>query len=171
MNDLGQRPASSRSGAHTAAPRQAGAVLELGRTGANAAGFARVERLDGNVGYLELERFAPVDEAHRTAGSIMELLTGSDALVIDLRCNRGGDPRTAALVTSYLFDTAPLERDEIYAPPTRGPAGAEAPSAPVRRYVRQELRLLLGPRTSALARDFARNLQGLRGATIVEEAA
>jgi hypothetical protein len=169
-------------------------VLELGRTGANTAGFARVERLDGNVGYLELERFAPVEEAHHAADSIMELLTGSDALVIDLRRNRGGDPRTAALVTSYLFDTAPLERDEIYAPsahelggvreqshggargapvapPTRGPAGDDASRAPVRRYVRQELRLLVGPRTSALARDFARNLQGLRCATIVEEAA
>ena len=34
----------------------------------------------------------------------MNLLAHSDALIIDLTKNGGGDPATVALLTSYLFD-------------------------------------------------------------------
>lgn len=67
-------------------------------------GVARVERLRGNIGLLELRQFAPVREAGPAIAAAMTLLANTDALIIDLRRNGGGDPETVALLASYLFD-------------------------------------------------------------------
>jgi hypothetical protein len=67
-------------------------------------GFYRVERLDGNVGYLDLRGFAPVDEARETAAAALRFLANVDALVVDLRQNGGGSPGMVQFLCSYLFD-------------------------------------------------------------------
>src|SRR5262249_7145925 len=54
--------------------------------------FARVERLAGNVGYLELRSFEMPEVAGETAAAAMTLLARTSALIIDLRQNRGGWP-------------------------------------------------------------------------------
>ncbi|HYE94828.1 MAG TPA: S41 family peptidase, partial [Rubricoccaceae bacterium] len=66
-------------------------------------GFARVERLEGNVGYLDLRGMAPIEEGRETAAAAMRLLEGVDALIVDLRQNGGGDPRMVQFLSSYLF--------------------------------------------------------------------
>src|SRR5262249_35071369 len=55
-------------------------------------GFERVQRLTGNVGYLDLRAFDGTPEAGARAMAAMTLLGSSDALIIDLRRNGGGDP-------------------------------------------------------------------------------
>ncbi|WP_017582545.1 S41 family peptidase [Nocardiopsis valliformis] len=68
-------------------------------------GVARVERLDGNVGYLELRPLLyPLSMAADQLNAALRLVADSDALVIDLRGNRGGDPATVAFVCGHLFD-------------------------------------------------------------------
>jgi len=67
-------------------------------------GFARVERLPGNVGYLDLRGFFPASLGGDAAVAAMNLLAHTGALIIDLRQNGGGDPEMIALITSYLFD-------------------------------------------------------------------
>jgi C-terminal processing protease CtpA/Prc len=67
-------------------------------------GVTRVERLRGNIGLLELRQFAPVRQAGPVIAAAMTLLANTDALIIDLRRNGGGDPETVALLASYLFD-------------------------------------------------------------------
>lgn len=52
--------------------------------------FQRVEILPGNVGYLRLDYFAATDDVFELATSAMEFLGNSDALILDLRYNRGG---------------------------------------------------------------------------------
>jgi N-terminal domain of Peptidase_S41 in eukaryotic IRBP/Peptidase family S41 len=68
------------------------------------AGYRRVERLAGNVGYLELDNFAHSDFAAGPAAAAMTFLANTDALIIDLRRNGGGSPQGVALLCSYLFD-------------------------------------------------------------------
>ena len=67
-------------------------------------GLERAERLAGNVGYLEIRSFdfeaGTVDSALAAA---MNFLANTDALIIDVRRNGGGDPAIVAAVCSYLL--------------------------------------------------------------------
>ena len=76
-------------------------------------GFNRVERLDGNLGYLDLRMFAPVFEARETAAAAMRFLANVDALIVDLRQNGGGDPAMVQFLCSYLFDE-PTHLNSLY---------------------------------------------------------
>lgn len=76
-------------------------------------GIRKIEILEGNVGYLDLRGFPPVAMAREAAVSAMRLLSNSDALIIDLRQNGGGDPATIQLICSYLFDK-PTHLNSLY---------------------------------------------------------
>lgn len=66
-------------------------------------GITKVERLPGNVGYLDIRGFLPADFVANGYAAAMTLLAGSDALIIDLRQNGGGDPSAVATLLSYFF--------------------------------------------------------------------
>jgi hypothetical protein len=72
--------------------------------------YERVERLPGNVGYLKLNQFQPLDWAEPTVVASMAFLANSDAIIIDLRDNVGGAPDHVRLLMSYFFgaDTVKL---------------------------------------------------------------
>ncbi|HEX5438056.1 MAG TPA: S41 family peptidase [Gemmatimonadaceae bacterium] len=162
---------SGHAGALSSLTRTTNAPREVEADGERS-GVACIERLPNGVGYLALLHFAPVREACDAMAQALSALAGSDALVLDLRRCGGGDQRTAALLTSYLFDTEPMDREERYARPALDSAGAlRGYGALARRYLGRELYLLTGPGTSTLAREFARNLERLRGAMVVEDAA
>jgi len=67
-------------------------------------GVASVRRLPGNVGYLDTTMLYPVDLAAPAFSAAMTLVAPADALLIDVRRNRGGDPETSAFLQSYLVD-------------------------------------------------------------------
>jgi C-terminal processing protease CtpA/Prc len=66
-------------------------------------GIQHVEVLPGNVGYLRLTSFYRPAEARDTFVSAMKLLAQTDALILDLRGNKGGSPDMAVLVASFMF--------------------------------------------------------------------
>lgn len=73
-------------------------------------GVACVQRLAGNVGYLDLQ---PVLFPTALCGEIitaaMSILATSCALIIDLRHCLGGEPTMAAFLISYLWDHEPAQ--------------------------------------------------------------
>lgn len=77
-------------------------------------GFHRVERLPGNVGYLDIRHFHRAAWGGDTAAAAMNFLVNSSALVIDLRKCTGGYPAMIALVLSYLFAEEPIHLSSIY---------------------------------------------------------
>jgi hypothetical protein len=76
-------------------------------------GFRRVERLAGNVGYLDLSVFDRVEFGRETAAAAMRFVANTDALIIDLRDNDGGRPEMVALLISYLVER-PAQLTGIY---------------------------------------------------------
>lgn len=67
-------------------------------------GFVRVDRLKGNIGYIRLDGFPPPASLRDPADEAMRLVAGTDALIIDLRENYGGDPASVAYLCSFFFD-------------------------------------------------------------------
>ncbi len=69
-------------------------------------GFAKVERLPGNVGLVDIRRFQEpcLAGAGDAAVAAMTLVAGADVLLVDLRGNHGGEPDMVALICSFLFD-------------------------------------------------------------------
>jgi retinol-binding protein 3 len=66
--------------------------------------FDKVERMDGNVGYIEFRLFAPPEVAAETASAAMGFVANTDALIIDLRKNGGGDPEEGKAQWSRCLD-------------------------------------------------------------------
>jgi hypothetical protein len=89
-------------------------------------GIRRVERLDGNVGYLDVRRVAVPANAGPAIGAAMELVAGTYALIIDLRHNGGGAPEGVVFWCSYLLTEQPTHLNDIFHADTgaiRSPAG------------------------------------------------
>lgn len=66
-------------------------------------GIETVQRLPGNVGYLELRGFGPTESVAGAYAAAITLLEGSEALILDLRRNGGGEPNSVALWLSHFF--------------------------------------------------------------------
>lgn len=133
-------------------------------------GFRRVERLAGNVGYLKLDSFERADLGGGTAVAAMGFLAGSDALIIDLRDNDGGDPTMIQLITSYLVSSEPIHFSSFYI--RKGDKTQQFWThawVPGTRLPAVPLFILTSGRTFSAAEDFAYSLKSLKRATIVGE--
>jgi len=128
--------------------------------------FEKVEiRLD-NVGYVKLNSFPDIDACQSKADSAMRAVNHADALIFDLRDNRGGDGKMAVFLASYLFDHPEFmfsPRDPITEQAwTRSPvAGSLLADKPV--YI------LTSSRTYSAAEQFSYDLKMLKRATLIGE--
>jgi C-terminal processing protease CtpA/Prc len=76
-------------------------------------GFTKVERLPGNVGYVQMNGFYDVEQAGPTAIAAMTFLAHCDAIIFDLRANTGGWPSMILLLAGYFFDQ-PVQLSSFY---------------------------------------------------------
>jgi retinol-binding protein 3 len=133
-------------------------------------GFARVEQLPGNVGYVDLRMFHPAHVAGQHAAAAMNRLAESDALIIDLRKNGGGSADMVALLVSYL-----LEPERILVNTFVGRDGKvlgetwTTPDLPGRRFTGKDVYVLTSSYTFSAAEEFAYDVKNLKRATIVGE--
>jgi hypothetical protein len=137
---------------------------------ATCGGVARVQRLAGNVGYLDLSPVLfPPAVAGDALACAMSLLSGTEALLVDLRRCLGGDPAMVALACSYLFDGDPVELSGVYDRATdRINQLWTLPHLPGRRFGgTRPVYLLTGATTFSGAEHVAYDLQQLGRATVV----
>ena len=132
--------------------------------------FDKVERKDGNIGYLKFRVFAYPYLAADTATAAMSFLAHTDALIVDLRDNLGGDPAMVAYMLSYLFDQ-PTRLNDIY---TRNGDSLRQywtlPQVPGQVFGgRKPVFVLTSRATFSGAEDYAYALQQLKRAKIVGE--
>ncbi|MEM8564438.1 MAG: S41 family peptidase, partial [Pseudomonadota bacterium] len=134
-------------------------------------GVQRIDRLENNVGYLDLRVFAPLDMGGDTLVAAMNVLADMDAMIIDLRHNGGGMADAADLVASYLFDGGRQPLTGVYDRPTDTLTQRfTQPYVSGRRFgFGKPVYVLQSKDTFSAAEALAYNLQALDRATIVGE--
>jgi len=133
-------------------------------------GIRRVERLDGNVGYIDLRRMAMAANAGPAITAAMELVAGTYALIIDMRRNGGGAPDGVVFWCSYLFDERPTHLNDIFHADTGETRQFWAlPYVPGTRYTGKPVYVLTSHRTFSGGEDLCYTLQALGRATVVGE--
>jgi hypothetical protein len=133
-------------------------------------GFERVERLKGNIGYIDLRRFEPSEYGGETAVAAMNFVANCDALIIDLRQNHGGYPSMVQLITSYLYDPEPRHINTFYYRPTDDTQQFWTfPHVPGKRRPDIPVYVLISNVTGSGAEEFAYNLKHMERATLIGE--
>lgn len=133
-------------------------------------GLQKVERLPGNVGYMDINCFHKAEWGGETATTAMNYLASTEVLIIDLRSCKGGYPSMVSHFASYLFGEDPVLLNSIYwrdedvtqqywtKPFVRG-----------RKFVDKPVFVLTSPVTFSAGEEFAYDLQALQRATVVGE--
>ncbi len=133
-------------------------------------GIHRVERLDGNVGYVDLHRVAMPQNAGASIAAAMELVAGTYALIFDLRHNGGGSPDGVVFWCSYLFDGPGIHLNDIFEAETGATRQFWSVSyVPGSRYVDKPVYVLTSHETFSGGEDFAYTLQALGRAQLIGE--
>jgi hypothetical protein len=132
-------------------------------------GFLKLERLRGNVGYLELDRFDDPALAGDMAATAMRFLANTEALIIDLRENRGGHGTMVQLLCSYLLPEGdPVHLNDVYWRPEDTTMQTwTVPWLPAPRYVDKPVYILTSGKTHSAAEEFTYNLRALGRATSI----
>ena len=133
-------------------------------------GFSKVERLPGNIGYLEFLNFMDEELGADTVAAAMNFINGTDALIIDMRNNGGGNPAMVALVCSYLFGPEPVHLNDLYwREGNRTDEFWTKKEIAGKRYLNKDVYVLTSQRTFSGAEEFTYNLKNLKRATIIGE--
>lgn len=133
-------------------------------------GFEKVERLRGNVGYVKFNFFGSPREMARPLEGVMKFLANTDAMIVDLRDNGGGDPAGVQLFCSYFFGAKPVHLNSIYfREGNRTEEFWTLKSLPAPRYADRPVYVLVSKNTGSGAEECSYNLQQLKRATLIGE--
>jgi C-terminal processing protease CtpA/Prc len=157
---------SSRSGAPT--PEEIAAARARQRR--ENFGLQKVEILKGNVGFIKLNYFAPLDWAADAYAAALGVVADTDALIIDVRENRGSmDINTIPFFCSYLFEN-PVQLGDILVRETKETRQLWTYARVAgRKYLDKPVYVLTGNKTASGAEAFVGQLKRLKRATLVGE--
>lgn len=136
-------------------------------------GFHELKLLNGDVGYMKVTHFVPPDQGGPTVAAAMTFLSHTDALIIDLRENGGGDPEMVELLASYLLPAQPLLQLNDLSWRKKGTTHHTSqqfwtlPYVPGPRYLNRQVYILAGHETLSAAEEFTYDLQALKRVTVI----
>ena len=133
-------------------------------------GIYKVDRLPGNIGYLDIQYLHRPEWGREAATAAMGLLANTNALIIDLRKCQGGYPGMVALLCSHLFGAEPQLITSIY---WRDEDITQQywtePTAPDKRCETQPVFVLISKATFSGGELLAHVLQSRSRATLIGE--
>jgi Peptidase family S41/N-terminal domain of Peptidase_S41 in eukaryotic IRBP len=133
-------------------------------------GIHRVERLDGNIGYLDVRRVPIPANAGPAIAAAMELVAGTYALILDLRHNGGGSPEGVLFWCSYLVPEQSTHLNDIFHADTGETRQFwTLPYVPGTRYLDRPVYVLTSSHTFSGGEEFCYNLQALGRAVLIGE--
>jgi len=129
----------------------------------------KIERLPGNVGYIELRGFGGPEFVGAAYTAAMSLMAGTDALILDLRRNGGGSPDSVAYLMSHFFPLGD-ERHliDMYDRPTGTTRQFWTVKTVAQRYDKP-VYVLTSARTFSGGEDFSYGIQAQKRGTVVGE--
>ena len=143
---------------------------DAGEENRNNYGFRKSELLPGNIGYIQFDMFQGSQQAQEAAAAALASVADCDALVFDLRENRGGSPQMIRFISSYLFDK-PTHLNSFYDRLSNKSSETwTLESVPGKRFPNDlPVYVLTSSLTGSAAEEFTYNLKNLGRATIVGE--
>jgi len=133
-------------------------------------GFEKVERMNGNIGYIDLRGFRDQEGGAETVAAAMAFLKNTEALIFDLRQNGGGSPFMIQLISSYLFGDKPVHLNDMY---WRGSGKTDEfwtkPELAKIKFTNKDIYVLTSNYTFSGAEEFSYNLKNLKRGTIIGE--
>jgi hypothetical protein len=131
--------------------------------------FEKIRILPHNIGYVKLNSFPQSSLCEDKAKAVMASLNRVDAIIFDLRDNRGGYSDMVALLATYLFDR-PTHLNDFY---DRGANSTEQvwtlPPVPGNSLANKPAYVLISATTFSAAESFGYDLKMLKRATLVGE--
>jgi hypothetical protein len=164
-----QQVAEERKGARDEEPHPDERLADLRRDNF---GFADVRLLDGNIGYIQLNGFEDLEYAADTAAAAMAFVANTEALIIDLRRNHGGDSAMAQFLSSYFFDVDAVPLFDLHTREKNQRVLTQyrtLPYVPGVRTPHRDLYLLTSNFSFSAAEGFAYSLQHREKAVVVGE--
>jgi len=131
--------------------------------------FRKVERMDGNVGYLRFDGFANTLYAGDTAVAALQFLKHCDAIIIDLRYNGGGGADMIQLILSYFLEERTHINSWYIRRLDRTDQSWTSTYVPGKKLLDTDLYVLTSGRTFSAAEEFTYDLKNLDRATLVGE--
>ncbi|GCE20162.1 S41 family peptidase [Dictyobacter kobayashii] len=136
-------------------------------------GLKKVEILDGNIGYFQFNEFAHPHFAGESMSAAMIFLAHTQALIIDLRTNSGGEALMSQFLCSYFFDAFKAEQIQLNGLYDRRKDLLQQywvfPYVPGTRYLDKPVYILTSQHTFSAAEGFTYDLQQLKRALVVGE--
>ncbi len=133
-------------------------------------GFQKVERMAGNVGYVDIRYLHRPEWGGDIAVSAMNLLSNTDVLIFDLRNCPGGYPGMVDLINSYLLGGEPTHLNSIY---WRDDDATKQywtlPYVPGKKLDDKALFILISKQTFSGGEGFAYDMQARKRAIIIGE--
>jgi hypothetical protein len=133
-------------------------------------GVNKVDHLSSNIGYLQVSGFPPAFLVAEKYAAAMDKLADTDALIIDLRDNGGGSPKSVALLISYFVDQR-TRLNDIWDRDSGETMQfwTEDKLAGKRYGGKKPVVILVGPETKSAGEDFAYTMQAIKRATVIGE--
>lgn len=129
-------------------------------------GFREVKIIEGNIGYLNIGFF--MHETNETIDSYMNLLANTDAIIIDLRDNGGGSPKTVQYLCSYFLKDSILV-NTLYYRNTNRKEDFFTGNVTGKKLIDVPLFILTSSKAFSGAEEFCYNMQTQKRATLIGE--
>ncbi len=132
--------------------------------------IVEIQRLPGNIGYIKMYEFPSIKFAAPTIINALDFLKLTDAMIIDVRFNGGGDSYLVQFIISYFLDNESQHIYDFYNPEngTKNQTWT-IPYVGTPHHPEKLLYVLTSHRSASAAEDLSYSLQSLKRALIIGE--
>jgi hypothetical protein len=133
----------------------------------NVKGIPEAKMLPGNVGYIDIRLFVPLEMQEDDAVQAMATVADADAIIFDLRTCMGGTPDMVHFITSYLYPPEPMHLLTYYHGHTEPDSAYTLAEVPGRRRPDVDVWIVTSELTGSGCEEFTYNLKHHERATVV----